>query len=92
MSSRRYTQNNSGPIGLSLMVTVSQIWMIHTMEGAIVLARDRGTAIPRLITIYMDNVWCLIQYGRSGLRNSTTNDPAAGTALPTIQHQYLMTA
>ena len=74
--SRHHTQNNSGPIGLSLMVTVSQLWMIHTMEKAIENARERGTTIPRFITIYMDDVWCVIQYGRQGLRNSTASDPA----------------
>ena len=58
------------------MVTVSQVWMIHTMESAVELASNRGISIPRLITIYMDDVWCLIQYGRPGLRNSATIDPA----------------
>lgn len=58
------------------MVTVSQIWMVYTMEKGIEIARDRGTPIPRLISIYMDDIWCLFQYGRPGLRNSTASDPA----------------
>ena len=75
---RHHTQKDSGPIGLSLMVKVSQIWMIHSMEKAIDLAKARGTVVPRLITIYMDDVWCLVPHRRPGLRSSTAEptDPA----------------
>ena len=68
---RHHTTNDSGPIGLSLMVTVSQIWMIHTMEEAIKLARQRSHSIPRNIKIYMDDCWCTIMNPprRTGLRN-----------------------
>ena len=75
---RHHSQNDSGPIGLSLMVTISQLWMINTMEEAIKEAKRRRTPIPRHIFIYMDDCWCLIQYPRPGLRNATsTSDPAA---------------
>ena len=52
---RHHTQKDSGPIGLSLMVTVSQIWMIDTMKKAIEVAKERQCTIPRLIFIYMDD-------------------------------------
>ena len=38
---RRHTQNDSGPIGLSLLVTISQIWMVNTMERAIAEAEGK---------------------------------------------------
>ena len=75
---RHHTQNDSGPIGLSLMVCVSQIWMVHTMENAIKTAKNLGKTIPRLISIYMDDIWCIMPYRREGLRSSPNNntDPA----------------
>ena len=79
---RHHTTKDSGPIGLSLMVLVSQIWMMHTMESAIGLARQRLLAIPRHIFIYMDEIWCVIKAPhiprRSGLRsnNQPRNNPA----------------
>ena len=54
---RHHTTEDSGPIGLSLMVTVSQLWMSHTMEKAIKIAKERGCVVPRNITIYMDDCW-----------------------------------
>ena len=72
---RHHTQNDSGPIGLSLMVTISQIWMIFTMQRGIEIARDRGTPVPRHITIYMDDIYCIVHYGREGLRSNTASDP-----------------
>ena len=38
---RHHTTNDSGPIGLSLMVIVSQIWMSFTMDKAIEIAAER---------------------------------------------------
>ena len=75
---RHHTQKDSGPIGLSLMVTVSQIWMTYTINKAIQIAQSRNIAIPRHLTIYMDDCWGLISYPRQGLRSNTTNsaDPA----------------
>ena len=54
------------------MVTVSQIWMVHTMEEAIKLARQRNHSIPRNIKIYMDDCWCTILNPprRTGLHNN----------------------
>ena len=52
---RHHTQKDSGPIGLSLMVTVSQIWMIDTMHKAITEAKRRRNTIPHHIFIYMDD-------------------------------------
>ena len=75
---RHHTQKDSGPIGLSLMVTLSQLWMIETMERAIEEAKKRRLTIPRHIFEYMDDCWCLIQYPRPGLRSADTSpsDPA----------------
>ena len=75
---RHHTTNDSGPIGLSLMVTLSQLWMVHTMDEAIKIARSRGCVVPRLITIYMDDIWSVVLNPppRTGLRsNSTPRDP-----------------
>ena len=76
---RHHTQKDSGPIGLSLMVTVSQIWMLTTMQKAIKEAKKRRNSIARHIFIYMDDCWCIMQYPRPGLRSTTTHstDPAA---------------
>ena len=75
---RHHTQNDSGPIGLSLMVCVSQIWMVYTMEQALKTAKNLSKTIPRLISIYMDDIWCIIPYRREGLRSSANDnsDPA----------------
>ena len=51
---RHHSTKDSGPIGLSLMVTVSQIWMIYTMENTIPIATEKGLAIPRHLSIYID--------------------------------------
>ena len=71
---RHHTTNDSGPIGLSLMVTVSQIWMVHTMEEAIKIARQRNNTVPRNINIYMDDCWCTVVSPpvRTGLRSGNT--------------------
>ena len=37
---RHHTTKDSGPIGLSLMVLVSQIWMMHTMESRAYLRQN----------------------------------------------------
>ena len=75
---RHHTQKDSGPIGLSLMVTVSQIWMIFTIEKATQIARSRNIAVPRHLTVYMDDCWGMVSYPRQGLRSSSVSsaDPA----------------
>ena len=75
---RHHTQKDSGPIGLSLMVTVSQIWMIYTIEKAIQIARSRNLTVPRHLKVYMDDCWGLVSYPRQGLRSSSVSsaDPA----------------
>ena len=54
---RHNTTNDSGPIGLSLMVTVSQMWMTHTMETAIDIAKSKNIATPEGLEVYMDDCW-----------------------------------
>ena len=78
---RHHTTNDSGPIGLSLMVTVSQIWMVHTMEEAIKIAKQRNHIVPKNINIYMDDCWCTVLSPplRTGLRsgNAQERNPTA---------------
>ena len=57
---RHHTQRDSGPIGLSLMVTISQIWMDHTLDQAIQIANTRNMPAPRHLIAYMDDCWGLI--------------------------------
>ena len=61
------------------MVTVSQIWMLHTMDTAISIAKSKCAPYPRLPFVYMDDVWCVMRYPRQGLRSTTSSpsDPAA---------------
>lgn len=81
---RHHTTKDSGPIGLSLMVTISQKWMTHTMDCAVALARQRQIQLPKNLYIYMDDCFCsLVQRPnprRPGLRSATRlaqSDPAA---------------
>ena len=77
---RHHTTNDSGPIGLSLMVTVSQLWMTFTIDEAIKTARDRGCIVPQNIEVYVDDCWATIcdPPRRQGLRsNLPRRDPIA---------------
>ena len=77
---RHHTTENSGPIGLSLMVTVSQIWMIYTIGEAVKIAKNRGCIVPQNIEVYVDDCWATIldPPPRTGLRNDRPRrDPAA---------------
>ena len=77
---RHNTTKDSGPIGLSLMVMVSQLWMIHTMEAAIEMAIQKDIPYPDNLEMNVDDSWGTItsrQYLRPGLRsNSNLTDPA----------------
>ena len=76
---RHHTTNDSGPIGLSLMVTVSQLWMDHTMKVAVQTAKNRRLPVPRIIFIYVDDCFTIIYDPprRTGLRSDTSHiDPA----------------
>ena len=39
---RHHTTKDSGPIGLSLMVPVSQIWMTYTLDQSMAKAQELG--------------------------------------------------
>ena len=73
---RHHTTKDSGPIGLSLMVTVSQLWMTHTMTEARKITQNRQIALPRFTFICMDDIWCVVlnRPSRTGLRNSPNTD------------------
>jgi hypothetical protein len=60
-NNRHHTTNGSGPIGLSLMVTVAQLWMIHTMEKATKIGTTCGIQLPKHLYIYMDDCFCSMQ-------------------------------
>ena len=49
-----HTQQDSGPIGLSVMVTISKFWMFHTMDRAMEIADQKGIQKPKHMGIYMD--------------------------------------
>ena len=75
---RHHTTEQSGPIGLSLMVTVSVIWMDNTMKTAVKTAKARHIPVPRLIFTYVDDCLTTIYDPprRTGLRsNDTPIDP-----------------
>ena len=52
---RHHTATDSGPIGLSLMVIIAEIWMDHTLKEAVKLAQARNIAVPRALCVYMDD-------------------------------------
>jgi hypothetical protein len=65
------------------MVTVAQLWMIHTMEEATKIGTTRGIQLPKHLYIYMDDCFCSMQQHPTprhlGLRSSTCfaqTDPA----------------
>jgi hypothetical protein len=58
---RHHTATDSGPIGLSIMVPIAEIWMAHTVRSAIVLAQEKNFAIPRNVNVYMDDSFNIIR-------------------------------
>ena len=87
---RHHTTKDSGPIGLSLMVTVSQLWMTHTVKEARKIAQSRQVALPRFTSIYMDDIWCIVLNPprRTGLRNSQNAEPPS----PAVQFNDCLNA
>jgi hypothetical protein len=73
-NARHHTTNDRN-IGLSLMVIVYQLWMMHNMERALQIGKKHGFILPRHIFIYMDDCWCLLRRQklprRPGLRSNT---------------------
>jgi hypothetical protein len=61
---RNHTATGSGPIGLSLMVVIAEIWMCHTLKTAITLAQQRNCAVPRSTTVFMDDCFGQARMGR----------------------------
>ena len=50
-----YTAKDSGPIGLSLMVTISDIWMSFTIDEALKITRQKGFQTPSFLKKYGDD-------------------------------------
>ena len=80
-NNRHNTTNDSGPIGLSLMVYIAQIWMIYTIKQAVKLAKEKNIPTPQELEVYMDDCWCFFiarSFIRQGLRNNNSStDPAS---------------
>ena len=48
---------DSGPIGLSLMVPIAQIWTNHTLKESIKRAKKKKLRTPRSLKIYIDDTF-----------------------------------
>ena len=57
---RHFTQKDSGPIGLSLMVKVSQIWMDYTLEEVCNKAEAASLPLPKILKVYVDDIYALL--------------------------------
>jgi hypothetical protein len=66
-NSRHHTATDSGPIRLSLMVIIAEIWMDFSLKEAIKLAKKRGIAVPCKLSIYMDDTFGILR------QNATKN-------------------
>ena len=73
-NNRHHTTEDSGPIGLSLMVKVSQLWMLYTLDQAVKEAKKRRVAVPRLTACYVDDIWNALPDPpiKEGLRSGET--------------------
>jgi hypothetical protein len=60
-----HTTQDSGPIGLLLMVTNMNIWMMHTLDKAVEIGCSRGIIIPTFIKKYVDDILALITKRRN---------------------------
>ena len=56
-----HTAKDSGPIGLSLMVPIAQVWMDHTIKEAVKIAGERNIAVPRSLKVYMDDTFGILR-------------------------------
>ena len=61
-----HTAEDSGPIGLSIMVIIAQIWMDHTVTEANRIAQQKGIAIPRAEVVYMDDINGILRQNAEG--------------------------
>ena len=56
-----YSAKDSGPIGLSLMVTVADIWMSHTLDEALKIASEKNIRHPKLLKKYVDDILAIFR-------------------------------
>ena len=64
-----YSAKDSGPIGLSLMVTVADIWMSHTLDQALKIASEKNFRHPKFLKKYVDDILAIFRRQPStGLR------------------------
>ena len=58
---RHHTAKDSGPIGLSIMVPIAEVWMDHTLKEAVKIATERGINVPRSLMVYMDDTFGILR-------------------------------
>ena len=51
----------SGPIGISLMVVIAQIYMDYTIEEALKLSKKEKIMRPRALHVYLDDTFGIIK-------------------------------
>ena len=56
-----YSANDSGPIGLSLMTTISDFWMTHTLKEASNIATQNNLRLPKFIKKYVDDIFAIFR-------------------------------
>ena len=59
----------SGPIGLSLMVVIAQIYMDYTIEEALKLAKKEKIKRPRALHVYMDDTFGIIKQNKEKIEH-----------------------
>ena len=60
-NNQQYDMEGSGPIGLSLIVIIAQIYMDYTIEEALKLAKKEKIKRPRALHVYMDDTFGIIK-------------------------------
>ena len=56
-----YAAQDSGPIGLSLMVTIADIWMSHTLKTASSIAQQKNLRTPKFLKKYVDDILAIFR-------------------------------
>ena len=60
-----HTAEDSGPIGLSLMVDIAKVWMDHTLQEATKIAIQKEIAVPRNMCVYIDDSFGILRQNAS---------------------------
>ena len=68
-----YSAKDSGPIGLSLMVTVADIWMSHTLDQALKIASEKNFRHPKFLKKYVDDILAIFRRQPSTFNRSQSS-------------------